>query len=93
MGVLGPEPTDEHDPTVANLAYEATISEALDEECERETSPSADEVSRQLPEEYGDGTASTTRYSARQNEETPEGLARWVHLIYHSELEDEHETY
>lgn len=36
--------TNEHDPAVSDLTYQTTVSEALDEQAECETSPSADEI-------------------------------------------------
>lgn len=92
-GDLDRELTNEHDPTITNPTYKTAIAEALDEQGEREAAPSADEVSRQLPKEDGDGSASAAGHSARQNEEASEGRAWRVHLIHHAELEDEHEAY
>ena len=43
-GVPGCELTDEHDPAVGDLTYKTAVSEALDEQGECETTPSADEV-------------------------------------------------
>lgn len=80
-GVLDRELTNEHDPTVAYLAYKTAISEALDEQGEREATPSADEVSGQFPEEDGDGTTCAACHGARKNEETSEGFTWRVHLI------------
>jgi hypothetical protein len=43
-GTPDSELTDEHDPAVSNLTYKTAVSEALDEQGERKTTPSADEV-------------------------------------------------
>lgn len=92
-GVLDRELTNEHDPTIADPTDKAAISEALNEQGEREATPSADKVPRKLPEEDSDGSTSATRYSACQNEETSEGLTWWVDLVQHAKFEDEHKAH
>jgi hypothetical protein len=89
----GSELTNEQDPAVSHLTYKTAVSEALDEQGERKTTPSTDEVPGQLPKEYSDRPTSTTGYSTRQDEEAFERRARRVHLVQHAKLEDEHEAY
>ena len=77
---------DVHDPPKTNWSDQATISEALHPQADSETSPSADEIFRLLPEEDRHATTADTSDDTRENEDTSELLTRRVNRFQYSKL-------
>ena len=84
--------TDVHNPSEPNGADETTISEALNPQGERKTSPAAYEVPSCLPEEDGDASTSNTRHAAGQDEHTTDCVIWRVDGGKNPELENQDEA-